>query len=81
MGTLRAYNQVELAIAVNQQKLDLSDRAYYLFQLGTRWIAIRIIEIAVDFDDNFIYRWVQKLDQSGFCWTNLELFWFETRAI
>ncbi|KAF9109707.1 hypothetical protein BGX27_007282 [Mortierella sp. AM989] len=42
MGTLRAYNQVELAIAVNQHKLDLSDRAYYLFQLGTRWIAIRI---------------------------------------
>ncbi|KAF9361144.1 hypothetical protein BGX26_005518 [Mortierella sp. AD094] len=41
MGTLRAYNRVDHAIAVNRQKLDLSNRAYYLFQIGTRWISFR----------------------------------------
>ncbi|KAF9207977.1 hypothetical protein BGZ49_010088 [Haplosporangium sp. Z 27] len=42
MGTIKAYNRVEHAVSLNQQKLDLSNRAYYLFQMGTRWIGIRI---------------------------------------
>ncbi|KAF9927241.1 hypothetical protein BGZ67_007627 [Mortierella alpina] len=42
MGTLKAYNRTEHAIQVNQQKLDLSNRPYYLFQVGTRWLAIRV---------------------------------------
>lgn len=42
MGTLKAYNRAEHAIQVNQQKLDLSNRPYYLFQVGTRWLAFRI---------------------------------------
>ncbi|KAF8976440.1 hypothetical protein BGZ46_008260 [Entomortierella lignicola] len=42
MGTIKAYNRVEHAVFLNQQKLDLSNRAYYLFQMGTRWIGIRI---------------------------------------
>ncbi|KAF9172843.1 hypothetical protein BGX21_001195 [Mortierella sp. AD011] len=41
MGTLRAYNRIDNAISVNQQKLDLSNRAYYLFQVGARWISFR----------------------------------------
>ncbi|KAG0023268.1 hypothetical protein BGZ80_009922, partial [Entomortierella chlamydospora] len=41
MGTLRAYNRIDNAISVNQQKLDLSNRAYYLFQVGARWISYR----------------------------------------
>ncbi|KAF8931191.1 P-loop containing nucleoside triphosphate hydrolase protein [Dissophora ornata] len=42
MGTLRAYNRIQHAISVNQQRVDLGNRAYYLFTLGTRWIAYRI---------------------------------------
>ncbi|KAG0196953.1 hypothetical protein BGX28_009529, partial [Mortierella sp. GBA30] len=42
MGTLKAYNRIEHAIKVNQQKLDRSNRPYYLFQIGTRWIAFRV---------------------------------------
>ncbi|KAF9957961.1 hypothetical protein BGZ70_009361 [Mortierella alpina] len=42
MGTLKAYNRTEHAIQVNQQKLDLSNRPYFLFQVGTRWLAFRV---------------------------------------
>ncbi|CAO3574755.1 unnamed protein product [Mortierella alpina] len=42
MGTLKAYNRTAHAIQVNQQKLDLSNRPYFLFQVGTRWLAIRV---------------------------------------
>ncbi|KAF9290732.1 hypothetical protein BGZ74_000466 [Mortierella antarctica] len=42
MGTLKAYGRAEHAILVNQTKLDLSNRPYYLFQVGSRWIAFRV---------------------------------------
>ncbi|KAG0337432.1 hypothetical protein BG000_005438, partial [Podila horticola] len=42
MGTLKAYGRAEHAILVNQAKLDLSNRPYYLFQVGSRWIAFRV---------------------------------------
>ncbi|GJJ75899.1 hypothetical protein EMPS_08257 [Entomortierella parvispora] len=42
MGTIRAYDRVGLAVSTNRQRLDDSNRAYYLFQMGTRWIAFRV---------------------------------------
>ncbi|KAF9436204.1 hypothetical protein BGZ76_004588 [Entomortierella beljakovae] len=49
MGTLRAYNRLEHAISVNQQKIDLGNCPYYLFQMGTRWVALRIQIIGLFF--------------------------------
>ncbi|KAG0308528.1 hypothetical protein BGZ98_007707 [Dissophora globulifera] len=42
MGTLRAYDRIKRAIVINQTRIDLGNRAYYLFQMGTRWIALRV---------------------------------------
>ncbi|KAG0025021.1 hypothetical protein BGZ82_010268, partial [Podila clonocystis] len=42
MGTLKAYGRAKHAILVNQAKLDLSNRPYYLFQVGSRWVAFRV---------------------------------------
>ncbi|KAF9983598.1 hypothetical protein BGZ75_004919 [Mortierella antarctica] len=49
MGTLKAYNRVEYAVRVNQQKLDFSNRPYYLFQIGTRWISLRVNLLGIIF--------------------------------
>ena len=43
MGTLKAYNRIRHAIRINQERMDLSNRPYYLFQAGTRWIAYRVM--------------------------------------
>ncbi|KAF9083706.1 hypothetical protein BGX23_011210 [Mortierella sp. AD031] len=43
MGTLKAYNRTEQAIRINQGGMDLSNRPYYLFQAGTRWVAYRVM--------------------------------------
>ncbi|KAK3841126.1 MAG: P-loop containing nucleoside triphosphate hydrolase protein [Linnemannia gamsii] len=42
MATLKAYNRIDHAIKINQERVDLSNRPYYLFHVGTRWIAYRL---------------------------------------
>ncbi|KAG0340048.1 hypothetical protein BG004_006572 [Podila humilis] len=42
LGTLKAYNVVDTAIAKNEYRIDLNNRPYYLFQLGARWVSIRV---------------------------------------
>ncbi|KAG0281167.1 hypothetical protein BGZ95_006220 [Linnemannia exigua] len=42
MATLKAYNRVDRAIRINQERMDLSNRPYYLFHVGTRWIGYRL---------------------------------------
>ncbi|OAQ27712.1 P-loop containing nucleoside triphosphate hydrolase protein [Linnemannia elongata AG-77] len=45
MGTLRAYDRIHLATLRNQQRLDDSNRAHYLFQVGIRWVAFRTLTV------------------------------------
>ncbi|KAF9988832.1 hypothetical protein BGZ75_008458 [Mortierella antarctica] len=42
LGTLKAYNMVHKAILKNEHRIDLNNRPYYLFQLGARWMSIRV---------------------------------------
>ncbi|KAF9948009.1 hypothetical protein BGZ70_002404 [Mortierella alpina] len=42
LGTLKAYNMVQKAILKNEYRIDLNNRPYYLFQLGARWMSIRV---------------------------------------
>jgi ABC-type multidrug transport system fused ATPase/permease subunit len=42
MPTLKAYNRVNRTIRINQEKMDLSNRPYYLIHTGSRWIASRL---------------------------------------
>ncbi|KAG0061844.1 hypothetical protein BGZ90_003357 [Linnemannia elongata] len=42
MATLKAYKRVDRAIRINQAKMDSSNRPYYLFIAGSRWIASRL---------------------------------------
>lgn len=42
MATLKAYKRVDRAIRINQEKMDSSNRPYYLFIAGSRWIASRL---------------------------------------
>ncbi|KAF9901434.1 hypothetical protein EC991_006105 [Linnemannia zychae] len=42
METLKAYNRIDRAIRINQEKMDHSNRPYYLFLVGTRWIGFRM---------------------------------------
>ncbi|KAF9392340.1 hypothetical protein CPC16_003376, partial [Podila verticillata] len=42
MEILKAYGRAKHTILVNQDKLDLSNRPYYLFQVSSRWIAFRV---------------------------------------
>ncbi|KAF9284744.1 hypothetical protein BGZ68_004465 [Mortierella alpina] len=42
LGTLKAYNMVHKAILKNEYRIDLNNRPYYLFQLGARWMSIRV---------------------------------------
>ncbi|KAG9061584.1 hypothetical protein KI688_007163 [Linnemannia hyalina] len=42
MATLKAYKRVDRAIRINQEKMDSSNRPYYLSLAGSRWIASRL---------------------------------------
>lgn len=42
LGTLKAYNMVDKAVAKNEYRIDLNNRPYYLFQVGARWVSIRV---------------------------------------
>ncbi|GJJ68711.1 hypothetical protein EMPS_01057 [Entomortierella parvispora] len=42
LGTLKAYNVVDKAILKNEYRIDLNNRPYYLFQLGARWVSMRV---------------------------------------
>jgi len=42
MGTLKAYNVVDTAVRKNEYRIDLGNRPYYLFQLGARWLSMRV---------------------------------------
>ncbi|KAF9124551.1 hypothetical protein BGW39_008121 [Mortierella sp. 14UC] len=42
MATLKAYNRIDRAIRINQERMDQSNRPYYLCLVGTRWIAFRL---------------------------------------
>ncbi|KAG0207958.1 hypothetical protein BGX28_000971 [Mortierella sp. GBA30] len=42
LGILKAYNVVDNAILKNESKIDLSNRPYYLYQLGARWLSMRV---------------------------------------
>ncbi|KAG0196954.1 hypothetical protein BGX28_009530, partial [Mortierella sp. GBA30] len=47
LGTLKAFNMVHKAILKNEYRIDLNNRPYYLFQLGARWVSIRINVLGV----------------------------------
>jgi ABC-type multidrug transport system fused ATPase/permease subunit len=42
LGTLKAYNVVPKAILKNEYRIDLNNRPYYMFQLGARWLSLRV---------------------------------------
>lgn len=42
LGTLKAYNVVDTAVLKNEYRIDLNNRPYYLFQLGARWVSMRV---------------------------------------
>ncbi|KAG0084909.1 hypothetical protein BGZ92_009469 [Podila epicladia] len=42
LGTLKAYNVVSTAVLKNEYRIDLNNRPYYLFQLGSRWVSMRV---------------------------------------
>lgn len=42
LNTLKAYGVVDKAILKNEYRIDLNNRPYYLFQLGARWVSMRV---------------------------------------
>lgn len=42
LGTLKAYNVVHKAILKNEYRIDLNNRPYYMYQLGARWLSLRV---------------------------------------
>ncbi|KAG0056681.1 hypothetical protein BGZ83_003924 [Gryganskiella cystojenkinii] len=42
LGTLKAFGVVDKAILKNEYRIDLNNRPYYLFQLGARWVSMRV---------------------------------------
>ncbi|KAF9974116.1 hypothetical protein BGZ73_002614 [Actinomortierella ambigua] len=42
LSTLKGYQAVERAIGKNQDRIDLGNRPYYLFQVGARWLSLRV---------------------------------------
>ncbi|KAF9353229.1 hypothetical protein BGX26_008995 [Mortierella sp. AD094] len=42
LGTLKAYDVVDVAILKNEYRIDLNNRPYYLYQVGARWLSIRV---------------------------------------
>ncbi|KAG0262862.1 hypothetical protein DFQ27_002072 [Actinomortierella ambigua] len=42
LATLKGYQAVDRAIGKNQDRIDLGNRPYYLFQVGARWLSLRV---------------------------------------
>lgn len=42
LGTLKAFNVVQQSIIKNEYCIDLSNRPYYLYQVGSRWLSLRV---------------------------------------
>ncbi|KAF9361387.1 hypothetical protein BGX34_007153 [Mortierella sp. NVP85] len=42
LGTLKAFNVVHQSILRNEYCIDLSNRPYYLYQVGGRWLSLRV---------------------------------------
>jgi len=42
LGTLKAYGVVDKAIVKNENMIDYSNAPYYMFQMGSRWITLRV---------------------------------------
>ncbi|KAI1293287.1 hypothetical protein EDD11_008442 [Mortierella claussenii] len=42
LGTLKAFDVVQKAVLKNEYRIDLNNRPYYLYQLGARWLSIRV---------------------------------------
>ncbi|KAF9121964.1 hypothetical protein BGW39_010133 [Mortierella sp. 14UC] len=42
LGTLKAYNVVPKAILKNEYRIDLNNRPYYMYQVGARWLSLRV---------------------------------------
>ncbi|KAG0326603.1 hypothetical protein BGZ99_009350 [Dissophora globulifera] len=42
LGTLKAFNVVPKAILKNEYRIDLNNRPYYLYQMGARWLSLRV---------------------------------------
>ncbi|KAF9111885.1 hypothetical protein BGX27_004328 [Mortierella sp. AM989] len=42
LGTLKAYDVVQKAILKNEYRIDLNNRPYYMYQLGARWLSLRV---------------------------------------
>ncbi|GJJ75953.1 hypothetical protein EMPS_08311 [Entomortierella parvispora] len=42
LGTLKAFGVVNKAIVKNEDMIDYSNSPYYMFQMGSRWITLRV---------------------------------------
>ncbi|KAG0245839.1 hypothetical protein BGX31_005941 [Mortierella sp. GBA43] len=42
LGTLKAFNLVPHSIIKNEYYIDLGNRPYYLYQVGARWLSLRV---------------------------------------
>ncbi|KAF9898255.1 hypothetical protein BX616_004276, partial [Lobosporangium transversale] len=42
LSTLKAYGVVQNAILKNEYRIDLNNRPYYLYQIGGRWLSLRV---------------------------------------
>ncbi|KAF9578866.1 hypothetical protein BGW38_005130, partial [Lunasporangiospora selenospora] len=42
LGTIKAYSMVNRAIIKNEHRIDLGNRPYYMFQVGSRWLSLRV---------------------------------------
>ncbi|KAG0281307.1 hypothetical protein BGZ96_001186 [Linnemannia gamsii] len=42
LGTLKAFNVIPKAILKNEYRIDLNNRPYYMYQLGARWLSLRV---------------------------------------
>ncbi|KAI8599078.1 P-loop containing nucleoside triphosphate hydrolase protein [Dissophora ornata] len=42
LGTLKAFNVVPKSILKNEYRIDLNNRPYYMYQLGARWLSLRV---------------------------------------
>ncbi|KAF9430749.1 hypothetical protein BGZ76_000723 [Entomortierella beljakovae] len=42
LSTLKAYDVVQKAILKNEYRIDLNNRPYYIYQVGSRWLSLRV---------------------------------------
>ncbi|KAG0367050.1 P-loop containing nucleoside triphosphate hydrolase protein [Gamsiella multidivaricata] len=42
LSTLKAFNVVQQSILKNEYRIDLNNRPYYMYQLGARWLSLRV---------------------------------------